>query len=71
MKKIEASLIKRFLRISWQDFFSAFGQFSFGALSLFSLSHTLGHLRFFLEHFNIISRKAKKGKGKQTSSKEE
>lgn len=42
MKKIEALFIKRILRITWQPFC----QFSFGALSLLFLSHTLGYLEF-------------------------
>jgi len=39
------------------------GQFSFGDLSLFFLSHTLGHLEFFLEHFGIGARNEKKARG--------
>ena len=44
--KIEASLIKRLLRINSQTFVNSVLELS---LSLFSPSHTLGHLEF-LEH---------------------
>ena len=44
LKKMEASLIKRLLRISWQVFCSVFIQCSFGAFIILSLSHTLGYL---------------------------
>jgi len=43
------------------------GQFSFGALSLFSLSHTLGHLEFLgalLEECGILGVLDQEGKGK-------
>lgn len=45
LKKKEASLIKRLMRISWYlSSIKPFCFFSFGALSLFSLSLTLGNL---------------------------
>ena len=43
MKKIEASLIKRLMRISGQDLVSSVLELSHYSLSL---SHTLGHLEF-------------------------
>lgn len=57
---------------AYEDQFTTFCQFnlflnSFINLSLFSLSITLGHLRFFLGHFSIRSRKPKKAKRKQRS----
>jgi len=61
LKKIEASLMKRLMRISWYLFsILTFCQLNFGALSL-----TLGHLRVFLENFNIRSRKEKKQRGRK------
>jgi len=82
MNKIEVSLIKWILRISWQAlgsrFFSGlvsitFCQLKFGALPLFSLSHSWS-LRVFLEHSSFGARKEKKAKakeGKKGSRKEE
>ena len=59
MKKIEASLIKRLSRISGKDLVSLDLKLSHYSLSL-SYSLTL---RFFLEHFGIGARKAKKARG--------
>jgi len=53
LKKIEASLIKRLLRINWYIL-----SVNFGALSLFSHSWTL---RAFLENSSIGSTKVKEG----------
>ena len=58
---------------SFEDQFVPFCLFSFGTLSLFSLSHSWTH-RFFLEHSSFGARKEKKAKwkeGKKGSSKEE
>ena len=52
----------------------AFCQFSVGALSLLSLSHTLGHLEFSWITLALVQgkkRKDKEGKGNQRSSKED
>ena len=51
MKKIETPFIKKLIRINWKALGSSsvnvtFCKFSFGALSLLSLSHTLGDLEF-------------------------
>ena len=61
-------IVKKDYEDQWESFWlKTFFQFSFGALSLFSLSHSWT-LIVFLEHFSIGSRKAKR---KQRSSKEE
>jgi len=65
MKKIKVTLTKRLLRINSWLLVSSVLEFS-----LFSLSHSWT-LRVLLEHFSIGSRKAKKEKRKQRSSKEE
>jgi len=63
MKKIEASLIKRLLRISSQFFVNSVLE-----LSHYPLSHTLGHLEF---SWRILAleqgseKKAKEGQGKE------
>ena len=54
----------------YEDQLVPFCQFSFGALCLFSLSHSWT-LREFLEHSNIGSRKVKEGPRRQRSRKEE
>ena len=65
MKKIEALLIKRLLRISWKA--SSFQGEPFVSLAL-PLSHyslSLSYywtLRVFLEHFGIVAKKAKKAR---------
>ena len=64
LKKIETSLIKRFLRISWYILSIQF----WSTLSLFSLSHSCTP-REFLEHSNIRSRKEKEGKRRQREEK--
>jgi len=80
MKKMEASLIKSLVRISWHAWSSVrfgqckLGQFIFGALSLFSLSLSLLDTRISLRHSSFGARKEKhtKGKeGKQGSREEE
>ena len=63
LKKIEASLIKELMRISWYLFVSSILE-----LSLFSLSHSWT-LRVFLEHSNIGSRKAKEVPRRQRKAK--
>jgi len=65
MKKIESSLIKKASEFQWEGL----GQLSFGALSLFSLFPTLGHLEFLgaLWHW---SKKGKEGKRKKRTSRE-
>jgi len=55
-----------------KDQFMAFVKLKFGALSLFSLSHSLGNLRVFLEHFSLEQRKknVREGKEKKARNKE-
>ena len=54
---------------AYEDQLVTFCQFNFGTISLFSLSHTLGHLEFLgaLQHW---SKKGKEGKRKQRPSRE-
>ena len=54
---------------AYEDQFVTFFLFSFGALSLFSLSHTLGH-RVFLEHSSFGARQGKASKGRTMKRKE-
>lgn len=54
---------------AYEDQWARLGEFSVGALSLFSLSYSWT-FRFFLEHSGIGVRKIKKVKRKQISSRE-
>ena len=73
MKKLEASLIKRLMRISLQDLASVLVSVKLFVsssleLSHYSLSLTLSHswsLSVFLEHSSSGSRKEKQAKGKE------
>jgi len=69
MNKIEPSFIKK---VS-EDQLVTFSQFNFGALSVFSLSHTLGYLEFSwstLGGCDILGFWSKKAKEEQESVRE-
>ena len=74
MKRIEASLIKRPMRISGKAFVSStFCEFNFGALSLFSLSLILLNTQIFLEELLVgveyLYSWSKKAKEEQESTR--
>jgi len=54
---------------AYEDQFMAFGQFNFGVLSLFSLSHTLEHLEFSWSTSTLDQERKRRKRGSKRSSK--
>ena len=71
MNKIEASSIKMLLRISCRIFLKTFCQFSFGALSVFSLSLSYSWTLRVSWSILTLDQERKESKKKEEASKEE